>query len=409
MNPHRLSIRERLRVGWRLAGLLLALFVGAVGAGGYGQEPASRPARVTIRDEQTVIAEPELPLDPVRRIQFQPTGIGVSVRSETNQTLHLSHFPTFNIDGRLFQQGQGGRAEYVNRPLPLGKGRKNLDGFVSAYNFGDLHITVTVRLTPTKPPPKGQGKRRLDSVLVHYLVENKGQQAHQFGVRVYMDTYVIDNDGCLFAAPTVPNKILDGTVLKEKQLPPYVQLLQRPNLANPGFVAHLTLDLGARLPKPDRVVLTRHGSGFNTWDMPAVMAMGDSALGIFWEPKPIKPGGKREIAYGYGQGVVISPENEGRVQMALGGSFEPGKRFSVTAYVTDPAPGQFLTLELPDGMAFVQGKALRPVPPVPGDDQAASLVVWEARVLRAGDFAVRVRSSTGVTQGKHISIAPIGS
>jgi hypothetical protein len=218
-----------------------------------------------------------------------------------------------------------------------------------------------------------------------------------------MDTYLIDNDGCLFAAPTVPDKILDGMVLKEKQLPPYLQLLQRPDLKNPLFVAHLTLDLGSRLEKPERVVLTRHGAGFGGWDMPPMMAMGDSALGIFWEPKAIKPGGKREMAYGYGQGIVTSPENEGRVELALGGSFEPGKRFNVTAYVTDPAPGQFLTLDLPEGMVLAAGKQCQPVPTPPGEEPA-SMVVWQGRVQRPGQFAVRVRSSTGVTQGKHVTI-----
>ena len=90
-------------------------------------------------------------------------------------------------------------------------------------------------------------------LLVHYLVENKGTRPHQFGLRVYMDTYVIDNDGCLFAAPTMPGKVLDGVALKGKLLPPYVQLLQRPDLKAPGFVAHLTLDLGPKLEKADRL------------------------------------------------------------------------------------------------------------------------------------------------------------
>jgi hypothetical protein len=89
--------------------------------------------------------------------------------------------------------------------------------------------------------------------------------------------------------------------------------------------------------------------------------------------------------------------------MALGGSLEPGKRFNVTAYVTDPAPGQFLTLELPAGMTLVDGKACQPVPAAPSEEPS-SMVVWQARVLHPGEFAVRVRSSTGVTQGKHVTI-----
>ena len=68
------------------------------------------------------------------------------------------------------------------------------------------------------------------------------------------------HDGCLFAAPTIPKKILDGVELKDKMLPEYVQLLQRPNLDNPGYVAHLTLNLGSKIERPNRVVLTRHGA-----------------------------------------------------------------------------------------------------------------------------------------------------
>jgi hypothetical protein len=362
----------------------------------------TQPVQVTIKDEQPVIVEPVLPVDPVRRINYTPTGLGVTVRTINDQTLHLSHFPTFHFDGRVLPQGQEARAEFVNRPLPKGKSPR--EGFMSAYIVGDLRVTVTVTLVPTKPADKS-AKRQLDSVLVHYLIENKGQKPHKFGLRVYMDTYVIDNDGCQFAAPTMPGKILNGVLLKEKQLPPYVQLLQRPDLKNPGYVAHLTLDLGSRLEKPDRVVLTQHGAGgaFGGWDMPAQPA-GDTALGVFWEPKEIKPGGKREIAYGYGKGIVTSPEHEGQVKLALGGSFEPGKLFDITAYVSDPAPGQFLTLELPDGMKLVEGKECQPVPALQGEE-VNSLVLWRARVARPGEFAVRVRSSTGVTQGKLISVS----
>jgi hypothetical protein len=357
---------------------------------------------VTVRDDQPVVVEPVAPLDPVRRIQYSAQGLAVTVRSERNETLHLSHFPTLNIEGRIYPQGQGGRVEFANRPLPRGKGLKDREGFTSASTFGDIRVTATVTVIPTKPATRG-AKRQLDAVLIQYTLENTGNQPRKAGLRAYMDTYVVNNDGCLFAAPTVPKRILNGTVLKGKLLPPYVQLLQVPNLDNPGFVAHLTLDLGSKLEKPDRVVLTRYGVGFNTWDMPALMAAGDSEMGIFWEPREIKPGGKREIAYGYGKGIATSPENEGRVNLALGGSFEPGKRFNVTAYVTDPAPGQSLTLELPPGMTLVEGKVCQPVPELTGNE-THSLVMWRARVLRAGEFPLRVRSSTGVTRGKTVTV-----
>jgi hypothetical protein len=390
---------------WTAVAILAAL---AVAGGGPAQERAPR-FRVTVKDERPVVIEPEVPLDPQRRINYQSNGLAVTVQTEAGQTLHLSHYPTLSIDGQLSQQFQpmaGGRAEFVNRPLGKTKGGKQREGVETCYVFGDVRVTCTVTVSPTKPATRG-AKRRRDAVLIHYLAENKGRQPHKFGLRVYMDVYVINNDGALFAAPTMPGKVLDAVVLKEKLLPPYVQLLQVPDLKNPGFVAHLTLDLGSRLEKPDRVVLTRHGVGFGGWDMQAVNAGGDSALGIFWEPKELKPGAKREIAYGYGQGIVTSPENEGRVQLALGGSFEPGKLCDVTAYVTDPAPGQTLTLELPEGMALVEGKECQPVPDV-REDEATSLVRWRARVLRPGEFPLRVRSSAGTTEGKTISVTPVG-
>src|SRR3712207_7555540 len=48
------------------------------------------------------------------------------------------------------------------------------------------------------------------------------------------------------------------------------------------------------------------------------------------------PGQMREMVWGYGGGLSSDPESEGRVSLGLGGSFEPGKLFSITATVDDP-------------------------------------------------------------------------
>jgi hypothetical protein len=123
---------------------------------------------------------------------------------------------------------------------------------------------------------------------------------------------------------------------------------------------------------------------------------------MYWDPKEIKPGGRRELAYAYGQSVAGNPENEGKVAVVLGGSFEPGKLFTVTAYVEDPVPGQNLTLDLPPGMERLEGAAVQPVPPISADGHC--LVLWKARVQKTGEFQLRVRSSTGTTESKTISI-----
>ncbi len=391
------------RVGW---GAVVTVLTATVLSGaGLAQDKGDfAPVRVTMKDEQPVVVDPGLllPVDPARRINYQPTGLTASVTTDTNMTLHLGHYAYPKIDGKI---NQNGNAVYFNRPLGKDKDGKTREGFESQFNYGNgLTITATTTVVATKAANQAT-KRRRDAVLTHYVIENKGNLVRKVGLRVHMDTFIIDNDGCLFAAPTIPNKVLDGVELKGKTFPPYVQLLQRPNLKAPGFVAHMSFDLGPKLEKPDRVVLTSLRAGGDGWNVPAIQAGGDSALAVYWEPKEIRPGGKREFAYGYGQGLVPSPESEGRVELALSGSFVPGKRFTITAYVNDPAPGQSLTLELPAGMALVDGPEVQAVPSPPADGPPLSLVMWRARVLRPGEFAVRVRSSTGVTQGKLVTVS----
>jgi hypothetical protein len=377
----------------------LAVSIGA-------DEPGKAPVKVTIEDEKTVVVETALPIDPTPRIRYTPSGLGAQITDEQGRQLHLSHFPIIKIDEQVSQVGaRGGRFEKINQMLPKTAGGKARQGFQAVFTQDDLRITLTAELAPTKSVA-GSKKREMGTLLMRYLVENVGKQPRKFGLKAYIDIYIITNDGALFAAPTFPNKILDGIELKDKTLPDYVQCLQQPDLKNPGYVAHLTLDLGSSLEKASRVVLSRHGAGgFNAWDMPAVQAMGDSALAVFFDPKEIKPGGRREFGYAYGKGIAIAPESEGRVEMRLGGSFAPGKLFTVTAQIHDPIAGQALILELPKGMALVEGREIQPVPQA-FDDPPQSLIEWKCRVQEFGRFPVRVRSSNGVTQTKIVTVGP---
>jgi len=390
-----------MRNNWRLVTGVAGLFMVGLVAAGLAQDP--RPVvRVKIHDEKPT--EPVLPIDHTQRIQFQSAGnLNVQIRDAMNRTLHLSHYSMLNIDGQFVVPGNGGQFEVANAPLPKSPGGKERKGYMVVWKLNDLRITMTVEVVPTRPA-KNAAKRLMNSVLVRYQVENKGKQAHKVGLRPYIDTYIIDNDGALFAAPNFPKKILDGIELKDKQLPDYIQVMQRPDLANPGFTAHLTLNLGGSMEKPNRVILSRHGAFKDQWDMQTVQAMGDSALSIYWDPKEIKAGGKRDMGYAYGEGIAYGPASEGNFNLILGGSFEPGKVFTLAAMVSDPAPGQSLTLELPDSMERLEGKAVQPVP-APGDDRAQTMVLWKARVLRLGQFPIRIRSNTGITMTKVVTIS----
>jgi hypothetical protein len=186
-----------------------------------------------------------------------------------------------------------------------------------------------------------------------------------------------------------------------------VQLLQKSDLKNPGFVAHLTFQLGAGYERPDRVVLTRGGAlAGDKWDATVAPAGANTGLVLYWDPKEIKPGGQRKMAYAFGQGIALGPEGDGQLAIALSGSFEPGKLFTIAVQVQDPAAGQSVTLELPPGMERIEGSERQSVPAV--NAQGNTMVLWKARVLNTGRFALRIHSSTGVTQTKIITISRPG-
>jgi hypothetical protein len=274
------------------------------------------------------------------------------------------------------------------------------------WEFNKVTFTQEVEVVATKS--KAGGNRRLDAVLVRYLAENKDTVPHKIGVRPHWnDVTIMNNRAVSYAAPNHPNTMLDGVELKGDKVPNYVQLSQKPNLKDPGFVAHLTFQLGAGYERPDRVVLTRGGAlTGDKWDATVAPAGGNSGLVLFWDPKEIKPGGQRRMAYAFGQGIALGPDGEGQLAIALNGSFEPGKLFTIAVQVPDPAAGQSVTLELPPGMERVEGSERQSVPAV--NAEGNTMVLWKARVLNTGRFALRVRSSTGITQTKIITISRPG-
>jgi hypothetical protein len=337
-------------------------------------------------------------------VQYQYIGM-MSFGLTVDQNITLCCGPgairtNFKIDNRITYPN----TPNIGAPLPLDRFGKARKGIQSMFTDGPskLQITQQLEVVPSKP---AAGKRHLDVVLVRYLIENKDTRAHDFGLRVRIDTMCNNNDGALFAAPqTHPGKVLDGIELKGKDLPDFVQILERPNLKDPGFVGHFTLKLPGSRIGPDRFVCTCHRIGDNGWDTPAMQAQGDSDCALFWSPRSIAPGQKVEFSYAYGKGIASLPESEGRLKVALDGNFEPGKLFTVEATVSEPVPGQTLDLELPAGMTLVEGSAIQPVAAV-GDDAANGMALWRGRVDRVGDFTFRIRSSNGIVETRTVSVA----
>jgi hypothetical protein len=375
------------------------------------QLPGS-PVRVTIQDEnKTEAVEAVLPIDPTPHIrigmgQNETFGLSVDGKRLTFSTDGGSVQTMVKIDEQVYIFGDLNQGRWIDLRKPLGKGPQGQQrlGNYSTWECRKIRFTQVLEIVASRPTKNViTGKRRLDVCRATYIIENKDTNPRNVGIRVGHDMYLVDNDGCLFAAPTVPNRVLNGYMLQGKELPEWVKVLQRPDLKNPLYTAHFTFKMGSRIEAPDKVSLTGLGACFGGWDIPA-MASGDTAIGIFFSPKKMVAGGKREVGYAYGEGLASNPDNEGKVSLSVAGSFEPNKQFTIAAQVDDPMPGQTLTLELPEGMERLEGKEMQSVPVLA--DSATSMVVWRARVLKTGKFAINVRSNTGSTNTKIITITP---
>ena len=403
----------RLAIGHFCASLL----IGGLSHSATTAQTPGGPLKVTIRDGKPVTDARVLPIDPTPRALAQHSGgfsFGIKV---DNQRITFGEQESIwchlRVDGQEFQLGffpaivgQGANMAQA-KPLPAGPGGKKRNGFQAVWTNNEVLVSQVVELVPGIPTAKAaaNASRLLNTYRVSYVVENiaKDGRARKVEFKTCIDTFIVDNDGALFASPTThPGKILNGTVLRGKDMPDYIQVLQRPDLKDPGMVATLTFK-HSKGDNPDAFVMTNTGFIFGGWE-PQAQPAGDSACCMLWRAKELRPGEKRLMVFAYGGGFANDPENDGRVSLALAGSFEPNKLFTITATVDDPAPGQALTLELPAGLERVEGREVQPVPP--NGETGQGMALWKARVARPGDYEIKVHSSTGITQVKQLSIQP---
>lgn len=271
----------------------------------------------------------------------------------------------------------------------------------STFAAGNVLLHQVLEIVPGQAVLRGNtARRQYDAVIVRWIMHNRDKREHKVGLRLQLDTLIGGNDGVPFTVPGQAGLVDTFADYRGPQVPDFVQALEQPNLQNPGTVAHLTLKLGSSIEPPDRLSLT-HWPGVNfNWELPVVPLTGDSAAVLYWSPKPLKAGGKRIVGFSYGLGSVAYKDKLG---VTLGGSFEPGQQFTVTAYVENPAPGQTVRLELPAGLRRRAGEETQTVPAARRN--APSLVTWKVEVQETGTFRLVVHASTGISQAKTISIA----
>jgi hypothetical protein len=215
----------------------------------------------------------------------------------------------------------------------------------------------------------GEQTGRIDTVLVHYTVENHSTAPHTVGLRIMLDTFIGANDGVPFTIPGQKELVTTKIQLSEKDIPEYLQALERGDLNDPGTVAHMGLKgfklANVQLEPIDRLVICRWESSHSPWDWD-FKAIDDESVGragkdscvlLYWDPQSLEPGLRRDMAFTYGLNRISATGSGSRLGLTAGGSFRINGEFRLTAYIRNPEAGQRVKLEpLPDGLKLVEGQ-----------------------------------------------------
>jgi hypothetical protein len=252
-------------------------------------------------------------------------------------------------------------------------------------------VTQVVELVP------GQS-RLLDTVLVHYTLENRSNLPHKVGLRFLLDTFIGANDGVPFRIPGRSDFLETMEDFDQKQVPDYVQAWERPDLKDPGTIAHLGLK-GIDLPDVDiepiesMSICKYPGNADERWkwartpinDTPEKK---DSCVVLYWADRDMPVNERRDMAFTYGLNA-ISSMSSGNADMSLtaGGSFRKGGQFTLTATVKNPQEGQKVRVQLPRGLILVEGQDAEQVLPGGGDYAQVS---WRVRSSDVGEYLLEV-------------------
>lgn len=226
--------------------------------------------------------------------------------------------------------------------------------------------------------------RRIDTVRVRYTITNVDKvKTHTAGLRVMLDTFIGTNDGVPFFIPGRQGVIDKPLTLTGADVPETLLALERNDLSDPKMtVAQFRFGTDNE-ERPSKLVLSQWPGNPTTarlnptnqskaveglgWDWRSAPTFnGDSAVGIYYAPKPLKPGEQRVFSFTYGLGS-LSPGGKSGMKLYSPGPFETGKSFSVTAFIRNPKAGQKVTLSLPGGLSLAAGeRAEKPVEVQPG-------------------------------------------
>jgi hypothetical protein len=294
-----------------------------------------------------------------------------------------------------------------------------------------------IRVTQHVEIVYGEQSGKLDTCLVWYRLENNGTVERKVGVRMMLDTYIGANDGVPFVIPGQQGLLTDMRDFKEKEIPDYIEALEKPDLAEPGTVAHIGLkgipvairkkDAKGKDGDPELVqlepierMLICHWSGSEIrWELEPERIRSiegdknqnepdDSCVFLYWPYREMAPREVRYMAFTYGLGKMsaspIESSNKTQVGLTTGGAFRPGGEFTVTGYVKGAKEGQKIKIDLPPQLKLVAGQEEEKTVEAPDKKAGYSQVSWRVKAVETGEYEVKV-TSAGVTAKDKVKIA----
>lgn len=316
----------------------------------------------------------------------------------------------------LFGDPQSG---FVISPTLNAEGSRML----AVWQFNRVVFTQTVFVA------QSSSTNRLDAFRIQYDAENRDTVAHSVGVRLMIDTLIGDNDGVPFNVPSRGTGVITSPLdLRGSDIPDYVQVYELPENPDAGVKVQITLKGGDATP-PDRFVIApwcNKDAGWNFLDDVGGLANRtlhqcgdagkqddklDSAVGIYFDAKPLAPGEMRRWTTFYGLGMITYTDPTSALAIALGQHrVTVGDQFWVTALVRNPKAGQRVRIDLPPELERVRNDVEQVVPQV---GAALTQVSWlvQAKQPKTGAEIKVTLSLVGATptmtmQTERVTIIP---
>lgn len=350
--------------------------------------------------------DPKNPKDDNKPLTYRQEGTTKLADGDTNNTRVW-------VDGQTPLYG-GKEGKFIQAPALASN-----DAQMSAvWQVGQLVITQTVQVVLST------STHRLDTFRIDYLAENRDTITHTVGIRLMLDTLIGENDGVPFIVPGRSGLITSPLDLKGSEIPNFVQVYENADLNNPGVIIQVTLT-GGDATTPDRFVIAPWCDENASWDF--LQEVGglanktlrqcgdagkrqnklDSAIGIFFEPKPLGAGETRQWTTFYGLGEIKKREVTSALSLAKPPDrVRVNEEFWIAALVQNTKPGQRLKLELPPELQLTQGAAEQAVAPA---NVPLTQISWRVRAVTAANNVVIsvVLTPENAKESVQVSVLPL--